>query len=108
MMLAPAAKRDVHFPKATGGKGVPQARRRSARPVSTLHSERRFGRCLRFAGNAPEKTFAEAKVKDCSGYFGFDAFAAELCALEARDEGGCPVARDIHKAVPLADIDAAQ
>jgi hypothetical protein len=55
-----------------------------------------------------KKTFAEAKVKNCSGYFGFDAFAAELCALEARDEGGSPVARDIHKAVPLADIDAAQ
>ena len=61
-----------------------------------------------FACNALEKTFAEAKVKNCSGYFGFDAFAAELCALEARDEGGRPVARDIHKAVPLADIDAAQ
>ena len=107
MVLAPAAKRNVHFPKAKGGEGVPQARRRSARPVSTLHSDRRFGRCLRLACNALEKTFAEAKVKNCSGYFGFDAFAAEFCTLEARDEGGRPVARHIHKAVSLADIDAA-
>lgn len=56
---------------------------------------------------SPESTFAEAKVNNHSSHFGFDALAAELCALEARDEGGRSVTRNIHKAVPLADIDAA-